>query len=322
MGDNILNQPVFGWLNSSFTRRDFLKNQIKASLYMAAGMSGLILPKTVFSDPVPDIAVAKGSPSAATRAAVEIMGGMKRFVKPGSRVLIKPNMSFPNPPEWATTTNPEVVKELALMCKEVGAKKVLIADYTLFRPDECLKRAGIFDMCDKIEDISVVTVNNERLYRDIDFPGAGIMSQNGVLNDALKADVLIAVPVAKTHTATGVSLSMKGMMGLVWDRSGMHSKGLSSCIVDMCGILKADLTVIDGINVLSTRGPRGPGKVLKENMIIASRDMVAADAYAVSAFEWYGKKYKPAQVEHIRMAHERGLGRMDIENMNVKKVVI
>ena len=111
-------------------------------------------------------------------------------------------------------------------------------------------------------------------------------------------------------------------MGLVWDRAGMHTKDLSSSIVDMCSVLKADLTVIDGTRVLSTNGPRGPGKVLKEDTVIASKDMVAADAFAVSRFKWYGKRYRPAQVQYIREAHERGLGRMDIEKLSIKEIQI
>lgn len=303
-------------------RREFLKWQIKGIMSMAALASGLFIPKMTLSAGTPGIAVVKGPRRSSVRAAVDLLGGMKHFVKPGDSVLIKPNMSFPNPPEWGTTTHPEVVKELASLCMEAGAKKVLIADYTLFRPEECLKNSGIFDLCDPMDGVSVVHANNGRLYRDTDFPGAVSMSQNGVLKEALEADVLIAAPVAKSHTSTGVSLSMKGMMGLVWDRGGMHSKGLSSSIVDMCGVLKADLTVIDGSRVLSTRGPRGPGEVLRENTIIASADMVAADACAVSSFTWYGKQYEPRQVKHIRLAHERGLGRMDIEKMKVKKVVL
>jgi len=98
---------------------------------------------------------------------------------------------------------------------------------------------------------------------------------------------------------------------------------LSSCIVDICmNSLKADLTVIDGSRVLSTNGPGGPGNILVENTMIVSKDMVAADSYAVSAFEWYGKKYEPKQVEHIRLASERGLGRMDLENMVIKKLTV
>ena len=314
----VANNTLYRGLN----RRDFLKYQIKALFCMAIGSTGLIVPKSGLAEAKPDIAVVKGTPKEAVRAAIGIMGGMGEFVKPGNRVLIKPNMSFPNPPEMATTTHPEVVREIALLCKEAGASKVMIMDYPLFSSKDCLEKNGIFDACNDIKDVSVAMVTSGRLFEKTDFPGAEIMPENGVLKEALKADVLIASPVAKSHSSTGISLSMKGMMGLVWERGGMHSKGLSPSIVDMCSVLKADLTIIDATRVLSTRGPRGPGNVLIGNTIIASRDMVAADAFTVSNFEWYGRRYKPRQVQHILLAHERGLGRMDIENLNVKRLVL
>ena len=62
--------------------------------------------------------------------------------------------------------------------------------------------------------------------------------------------------------------------------------------------------------------------MLKEDTVIASTDMVAADAFAVSRFKWYGKKYRPAQVQYIREAHERGLGRMDFENLSIKEIQV
>ena len=309
-------------IDDNFSRRKFLKFQMKGLLFLAAGSSGIFLPRKGIAEPIPDIAVVKGGAAKATRAAVELLGGMKNFVKKGSKVLIKPNMSFPNPPPMATTTNPDVVRELALMCNEAGASSILIVDYPLFDSDTCLKRSGILDTCDKLENTKVIGASNDRFYKETEFSGAKKMSRNGVFQEALKVDTLIAVPVAKSHTATGVSLAMKGMMGLVWDRAGMHSKELSSSIVDMCTVLKADLTVIDGTRVLSTNGPRGPGKVLKEDTIIASKDMVSADAFAVSRFKWYGKKYRPAQVQYIREAHERGLGRMDVGNLSVKEIQI
>lgn len=309
-------------IDKNFSRRKFLKYQMKGLLFLAAGSSGLIISKKSIAEPEPDIVVVKGGAAAATRAAVELMGGMKKFVKKGSKVLIKPNMSFPNPPAMATTTHPDVVKEIAIMCNEAGAANILIADYTIFPADNCLKRTGILDACDNLDKTKVIGASSDRFFKDTEFSNAKIMSKNGVFNEALKADTLIAVPVAKAHSATGVSLSMKGMMGLVWDRAGMHKKELSSSIVDMCSVLKADLTVIDATRVLSTNGPRGPGKVLKEDTVIASKDMIAADAFAVSRFKWYGKIYRPAQVQYIREAHERGLGRMDIEKLSIKEVQI
>jgi len=302
-------------------RREFLRYQAKGVLWMIAGGSGILLPKRLIAAPVPDIAVVKGAPAAATRAAVDLLGGMKQFVKPGDRVVIKPNMSFRTPPERASNTHPDVVRELAAMCKEAGAAKILVLDHTLGQAELCLERSGIRKACNPISKKMVFALNDDRFYKATDIPEGKRMTSTDIMKEVLKSDVLIAAPVAKSHSATGVSLSMKGMMGLNYDRRVMHrNKKLHTSIVDLCTILKADLTVIDGTRVLSTGGPHGPGKVLKMDTIIASKDMVAADAYAVAAFEWYGKKFKPRQVRHILEAHERGLGRMDVENLNVKAI--
>jgi len=305
----------------TMNRREFLRYQAKGILWMIAGGSGILLPKKLIAAPVPDIAVVKGAPAAATRAAVNLLGGMKQFVKVGDQVAIKPNMSFATPPERASNTDPEVIRELAVMCKEAGARRILVLDHTLNRKELCLERSGIRKACNPISKKMVFALNDDRFYKGTDIPKGKSMTSTDIMKEVLKSDVLIAAPVAKSHSATGVSLSMKGMMGLNYDRSVMHRKyDLDTSIVDLCTILKADLTVIDGTRVLSTNGPHGPGKVLKKNTIIASIDMVAADAYAVSIFEWYGKRFKPEQVRHIREAHKRGLGRMDVENLNIKAI--
>ncbi|MBT6500213.1 MAG: DUF362 domain-containing protein [Deltaproteobacteria bacterium] len=303
-------------------RRDFLKTQAKGALLLSVGASGLFLPEPGIAATEPDIAKVKGAPAAATRAAVELLGGIQKFVKPGDRVVIKPNMSFNRSPEQASNTHPEVVRELAVMCKEAQAAKVFILDHTLASPKMCLLRSGIEEACKSVDPNMVYTINESNLYQDVPIPRAVNLNQTQLIKEVLKADVLIAAPVAKSHSATGVSLSMKGMMGLIWDRWIMHRQGLDETIVDLCTVLKADLTVIDGSRVLSTNGPHGPGKVLRENTIIASRDMVAADACAVESFTWYGRKYKAKQVGHIREAHRRKFGRMDIDNLTIKTVTI
>jgi len=302
-------------------RREFLRYQANGILWMIVGGSGILLPKRLIAAPVPDIAVVKGAPAAATRAAVDLLGGMKQFVKPGDRVVIKPNMSFASTPERASNTDPEVIRELAVMCKEAGAAKILVLDHTLDQEELCLERSGIQKACNPISEKMVFALNDDRFYKAVDIPAGKSMTSTDIMKEVLKSDVLIAAPVAKSHSSTGVSLSMKGMMGLNYNRRVMHWRyNLNTSIVDLCTILKADLAVIDGTRVLSTGGPHGPGKVLKMDTIIASKDMVAADAYAVSAFEWYGKKFKPKQIRHILEAHKRGLGRMDVENLNIKAI--
>ncbi len=307
-------------MDDRMNRRRFLKYQMKGALWLAA--TGVTWPGGSLAAGTPDIAVAKGSPAAATRAAVEMLGGVKAFVKKGNRVLIKPNMSFPVPPERASNTHPEVVSTLAALCKEAGASRVMILDNPLAREERCLEESGIQDACKPIDDKMVYMASNPSLFQEVDVPKAVSLKKTDVMKDALKADVLIAAPVAKSHSGAGVSLAMKGMMGLIYNRRIMHMMDLHTTIVDLATVLTPHLTVIDATRVLSTGGPGGPGKVLKTDTVIASKDMVAADAYTVSAFEWYGKRFKPEQVRHIREAHERKLGRMDVENLLVKTVSV
>ena len=317
-------------------RRDFLKAQLHGSLWLSAGAAGLIRPAAAIAAPIPDIAapipdiaapipdiaVVKGAPGPATRAAVGLLGGMEAFVKPGARVVVKPNMSFTSPPEAATTTHPHVVREVVAMCKEAGASSVLVLDHTLGPPRLCLERSGIEAAVGSVDSNAVFSINDGDLYRDTAIAGAKRMARTEIPTEVARADVLIAVPVAKSHSSAGVSLSMKGMMGLVHDRWVMHRQGLDACIVDLCTVLEADLAVIDASRVLSTGGPRGPGKVIEARTVIASSDMVAADAHAVNSFEWYGQRFKARQVGHIREAHDRGLGRMDVENLAIQSLTL
>ena len=307
--------------NRTLNRRDFLKTQLKAIAWMAVGTSGLLVPRSLIAAGNPDLCIVKGPPGKAVRVAVDLLGGIKSFVKPGNKVVIKPNMSFTNGLKMGTTTHPEVVRELVAMCKEAGAKKVQVLDHTLRGPE--LSTREIKAACSVFNEDIVTAVQDYQFYQKTKISDSWFgFNKTDIIKDVLAADVLIAAPVAKHHDATDVSLSMKGMMGLVYDRWEMHQTGLNTAIVNLAAFLRPDLVVIDASRVLSTHGPSGPGKVLPMNMVIASRDMVAADAQAVKMFEWGGKRKEPNQVNHISLAHEKGIGRMDIENLNVKQIEV
>jgi len=305
------------FLGRPMARRHFLRLSSGAALALAAG-APLLKPVRADAAAFPELAVVTGSAAAATRAAVEMLGGMSAFVKKGDKVVIKPNMSFARGIESATNTSPEVVRELVLLCRAVGASKVRVLDHPLRPNDLCVK--DIRDACGPISNDMVYALEEESFYREVRVPGAKTLRKTDVMKDVLEADVLIAAPVAKSHGSTGVSLSLKGMMGLVYDRGVMHYlHDLSTAVVDLASLLKPKLVVVDGSRVLTTKGPGGPGKVVRYDTIIASRDMVAADAQAVAMFEWYGRRMEPRQVKHIRLAHERGLGRMDLEALTIGK---
>ncbi len=299
------------------SRREFLKYQLTSAAWIAG--ASMLFPPRAMAESTPDIAVTTGDPEAAAQKAVDMLGGMKAFVKSGDRVVIKPNMSFASGPERAANTHPAVVRALAAMCLEADAGRVLVLDNPLAPAEQCLERSGIRDACRDLDRDMVHMVTASGRFSEVAIEGARTLSKTDVMREVLNADVLIAAPVAKSHAGAGVSLSMKGMMGLIYNRRIMHRLDLHTAITDLASLLKADLTVIDATRVLSSGGPGGPGKILTPDTIIASRDMVAADAYTIAAFEWYGEKYSPEQVKHVRLAHERGLGRMDIENLTVKK---
>ncbi len=308
-------------------RRTFLKMQLQTLAYLSAGStvlaSGLYLPAKGFAKANPDVSIVKGSPATATRAAVDAIGGMSRFVKPGQSVVIKPNMSFAQGVDSATTTHPEVVREVLVLCKEAGAKSVRVLDHCLQDVRLSLENSGILAACDSVEEGICRQLMDEEFYTDTPIANAEEMQENAFMRDVLNADVIIAVPVAKSHSSAGVSLSLKGQMGLIYNRGIMHYRyDLATSIVDMNNVVKPHLAVIDATRVLTTGGPSGPGKVITPSEVIASADPVAADATAVARYQWYGRKIEPRQVAHIRKAHERGMGRMDIENLQTMEISV
>jgi uncharacterized protein (DUF362 family) len=284
---------------------------------LAALAAGTWPPGPARAEGTPDLAIARGRPAEATRAAVAALGGMKAFVRPGQKVVIKPNMSFAPDVERATNTDPEVVRELVALCREAGAGRVRVLDHPLRQPELCIE--GVRQACTAFDEDLVHGLAAPDFFKPRVIPGGLQMRQTDVMQDVLEADVLISAPKAKSHGATGVSLSLKGMMGLIWDRGIMHYKyDLNESIVDLAGLLRPHLVVVDATRALTTNGPGGPGTVVRLDTIIAAADPVAADAQTVALVPWYGRRMAPRQVAHIRRAHERGLGRMDIENLRVR----
>jgi uncharacterized protein (DUF362 family) len=307
------------WLVSKqkrmMTRRKFLKT---ATAGMALGLVGT--PSFSFANEEYDLAVISGEPVAATRKALEALGGISHFVKKGQRVVLKPNMSFSRTPEFATTTHPLVVATVAQTCMEAGASQVLVLDHTLHRAELCLERAGIRDACKNISGVHVLTLQERKFFREIKIPQGKVLERVEVIKEVLDNSVLISIPVAKSHSATGVSMGMKGLMGLIWDRESFHSQyNMNQAIADLGTVIKPQLTILDATRALVSGGPGGPGEVKKPNLIIAGIDPIAVDSYGVSVVPWYGQNFKGRQVEHLLVAYQKGLGKIDIDQLKILK---
>jgi len=297
------------------TRRKFLKTTAAGiALGLAGGPSFSIAREEV------DLAVISGDPVAATKKALDALGGISRFVKKGQRVILKPNMSFTRTPEFGATTHPQVVATVAQACMEAGAQQVLVLDHTLHRAELCLERTGIREACKDIPGVHVLALQERKFFREIKIPQGKVLERVEVMKEVLDSPVLINIPVAKSHSATGVSMGIKGLMGLIWDREIFHSQvNMNQALADLATVIKPQLTILDATRALTSGGPGGPGEVKKPNLIIAGIDPVAVDSYGVSVVPWYGQTFKGRQVEHLQIAHQRGLGKIDIEQSKVFK---
>jgi uncharacterized protein (DUF362 family) len=276
----------------------------------AVGLGQVALGQKAGRQQQPVVVVAeKDKPAELVRKAIKALGGMSRFVKKGNRVLIKPNIAFARPPEGAANTNPEVVAELVQLCFEAGAKEVIVLDYTLDPARITYEMSGIAKAAEA-KGARVVYVS-PRDFVPIEVPKGKILSAYDVrvLKQVLDADVFINVPIAKTHGSARLTLGMKNLMGIIQDRGAWHRSGdLHQCIADFVTAVKPHLTVIDAIRILASGGPKGPGRVEQKDTIIASTDIVAADAYATTLFG-----LTPNDVPHIIKAAELGVGVADLD---------
>ena len=135
-------------------RRDVLKWQLYGMLWLVGGAPVALQSGAALAAP-PDVVVARSdpkNPARAARAAVDALGGMGRFVRAGNKVLIKPNMSFARGVDSATTTHPDIVREVLVMCKEAGAATVRVLDHSLHDAEQSLQRSGILAACDSVVD--------------------------------------------------------------------------------------------------------------------------------------------------------------------------
>ena len=311
-------------MSRGISRREFLRRS--CGLGVALGLTSLIPGIEAIAaveDSEIDLAVVSGAPQPAIKKAIELLGGISLFVKPGDRVLLKPNMSFGNPPNWGSTTDPRVVRAVSLLCLEAGAKKVVIMDHTLRAAEACLKESGIRDAVSDLDKVAVVTANTERFFTEVEVPDGDALKTVAVAKQFIKCESFINLPCAKSHAATGVSLGMKNLMGLIWDRQYFHERtDLNKAIAELAALMKPDLIILDATRALLNGGPGGPGRVKEIGTIVAGTDQVAVDSYGTSLAPWYGQTFSGKQVRHILEAFNLGLGEIDIEKLRVKRVSI
>jgi uncharacterized protein (DUF362 family) len=284
-------------------------------------------PPTAYPEPA-YLAVARGGndPGALARRAVEAIGGMDRFVFPGAKVLIKPNVCTSNYGyEYAATTNPWVVGELVRMCIETGAARVLVFDFPFNGSNpQNYYNSGIADQV-LAAGGELETINYDK-FIPTTLPNPRSLQSAAFYSEVIDADAVINVPIAKYHTSAVFTLGMKNMMGVVADRGAVHSAGLQQSIADLANFVRPELTVIDAVRILIRNGPisNNANDVRILNTVIASADIVAADAYAAGRiFSAYYPQYSdPNGLGYVRIGAEIGLGRSDLDNLQIEEFTV
>ena len=315
-------------MSKPVSRRTFLG----ASLAAGAGVYGLSLlgrsrgrqwkgfkPNTLKKG----VVVARGEdPAAITRAAIDRLGGMARLVSPGDTVLVKPNIAWDRPPHLCANTNPEVVAAVVELCREAGARKVVVLDHTCStNPEPSYITSGIQHAAARAgADVRFVDPSR---FVPLPIEDGYALDSWAFYEDVLTCDVLINMPVAKHHSTSKLTLALKNVFGMAGlDRGKLH-QDIHHKIADLNRAVKVDLVVLDAYRRLTDHGPTGglegdvdnsPGTARR---VVAGTDPVSVDAYASTLFG-----YRPENVEFIRYASEAGLGRLDLHAVGVEEVTV
>jgi uncharacterized protein (DUF362 family) len=263
------------------------------------------------------LAVARGAdPAEITRQAIAALGGIERFVKSGHDVIIKPNICVDyHPAEYAATTNPTVVATLVSLCLGAGAKRVRVMDMPFGgTPDSAYAVTGIGDAVKaaggEMEVMSRIKFVNTAIPKGRD------ITEWEIYQEALKTDVLINVPIAKHHSLARLTLGSKNLLGLVGKPNGIH-RNLGQRVADLASLLRPTLTVVDAVRILTAHGPTGGSlnDVKETNTVIASHDLIAADAYGATLFGLTG-----SDIAFIKAGAEMGLGTLDLKGIKIEEI--
>jgi uncharacterized protein (DUF362 family) len=250
-----------------------------------------------------------------TEAAINNIGGMKRFVKSGMTVWVKPNIAWDRNPAQAGNTNPDVVKTLVRLCYEAGAAKVKVGDNPCHDADKSYKNSGI-EAAAKAAGADVIYLDRDKC-KTVRIGGK--LEEIPFFPEIMEADLLISAPVVKHHSAATVTLTMKNFMGVIEDRRKLHKTDLDHTICEVAAYLKPRLAVMDAIRILTANGPVGGDlkDVKRCNIVAAGTDLVALDAFGS---ELLG--YQPAEIKTVTIGHETGMGEMDYRKLKLADVRI
>lgn len=305
----------------SFNRRTFIKTGtvLGASALLSTNSMGL-MESLAHGASRPEMSAVTGEDYYQnTIAAVDLIGGIKKFVPRQSTVGLLVNSPFRHTGSYV---KPEITLAVIHMCLEAGAREIGVfksLGSAYWRRGSVAGKLG-----DEVRQLKDISGN----FKKLSDPRWRSLKNADVPKSLLECDVFINVSIAKDHTGTRYSGLMKNMMGaLSGDTNSFFHFGsgkgsgwyddarfLSQCIADVNLVRQPELCILDSTRVLKTNGPGGPGQLVEPQTITAGTDRVALEAYGVSLLGLY-----PDDVLTVKMAHEHGMGEMDLTKVTLHK---
>lgn len=312
-------------MSYKISRRSFIKTGTAlGAMTMGSGLFGskkkLKVPKEKF-----DISVVQGDNAfKATRVAIKLAGGIRKFVPKGSRVALLPNVQRNNP---GTFTNPEILRAVITLCKKAGAREINCLSWL---DQKNWENTGLKEVVDK-EGVNLVLVDkrDESLFKGVPVPNGKNLKEARIMKKFFDNDVFINMPITKDHMGNKFTGTLKNMMGLNSPKSNrtFHKPGwktdpgdiafLDQCIADLNTVLTPDLCVVDATRLITTNGPFGPGELITPKKVIAGTDRVAIDTYCCSLWG-----LDPADILTIQSAARHKLGTTSLKKLKIKEFKI
>ena len=318
--------------NRNLDRRNFIIRTAKAGAAIAAAGVGsamlydkdgpasgdgkklVTLPD--FSVPKKDgktISIVKGSDRVKTvNKAIDLLGGIERFVQKGDIVVIKPNVAFASPAFLGATAHPQLIAEVVRLCySRGGAKQVIVTDNPINDPASCFTISGIGKAATQAG--AKVILPKAKFFENATVQGGKLIKNWPIFYGPLaKANKLIGIAPVKDHHRSGASMSMKNFYGLMGGRRNIFHQDIHTIITEIALLFKPTFVILDGTNSMMHNGPTGGAvsDLRDTNTLIASCDMVAADAFGCGLLDM-----KISDLPYIRMAEKAGCGISDYESL-------
>jgi uncharacterized protein (DUF362 family) len=259
------------------------------------------------------ISIVKGSNRVATiDKAIELLGGIERFVKPGETVAIKPNVAFATSAMLCATANPELVAEVVRLCYNRGkAKKVIVTDNPINDPASCFTLSGIGKAASSAG--AEVVLPKAQFFKHTSLASGKLIKDWPILYEPFeKVDKLIGIAPVKNHHRAGASLTMKNWYGILGGRRNIFHQDINNIIAELAMMVRPTLVILDGTEVMITNGPTGGSisDLKRVNTLIASTDCVAADSCGCGLLDM-----KVSDLPYLAMAEKGGAGTVDYESL-------